>query len=62
MHVTGLLGFPRRISDYADQFIGYAATSYGGLVMVLLSLCYVILSLFEVGLCVSAVRVDAGSL
>jgi heme/copper-type cytochrome/quinol oxidase subunit 1 len=31
MHATGLLGFPRRISDYTDQFVTYSTTSYLGI-------------------------------
>lgn len=36
MHAVGILGCPRRISDYADQFVGYSASVVVGLLGVLI--------------------------
>jgi len=54
MHGIGILGYPRRISDYADQFVGYAGTISSGLVMVLVSLFMVAIVMFDVGMSVHA--------
>lgn len=58
MHLTGILGFPRRISDYPDQFISYSATSYAGCGLTVLAIIGIMLSLMICGMCVISCRVD----
>jgi len=58
LHIAGILGFPRRVSDYPDQFVSYAATSYAGCCLTLLAICLIAVALLHCGMCVVSCRVD----
>jgi cytochrome c oxidase subunit 1 len=61
MHIYGLLGYPRRISDYPDQFISYSATCYAGCAIVLLAILVLTICIMLSGMCVVSCRVSCWS-
>lgn len=56
MHAGGLLGYPRRISEYGDLYGGGAGTTSLGLSMILTGVLMICVLLLDVGLSVAGVH------
>lgn len=54
MHGLGVLGFPRRVTDCADQFVGYLGVSSWGLLVVLVCLLLFVVLCVDVGMSVGS--------
>jgi cytochrome c oxidase subunit 1 len=61
MHITGMLGYPRRIAAAPDQYSSLGASSYAGCFLVFLAVLGILLAILLGGLAACNVRRDGNS-